>query len=102
MAIYEIPLTAEPQRFTIQLAGTVYQLTLQWRNHEMGGWTLDIADSAGAAIISGIPLVLGADLLEQYAYLNFGGQLFVINTVNEDAPTFDDLGSSTHLLFVTP
>ncbi|WP_442486047.1 phage baseplate plug family protein, partial [Escherichia coli] len=40
MAAYEIPLTAEAQRFAIQLAGKVYQMTLQWRNNAQGGWVL--------------------------------------------------------------
>lgn len=103
MASYEIPLTAEPQRFSIQLAGVVYQLTMQWRNHELGGWVLDIADASGNAILTGLALVTGANLLSQFSYLNFGGALWVVNSAGgDDAPTFDDIGTDTHLIFVTP
>lgn len=102
MAAYEIPLTAEPQRFAIQLAGTVYQMTLQWRNNAQGGWVLDIADATGTPIVSGIALVTGTDLLGQYAYLGLGGSLYVVNSSGgDDAPTFADLGTDTHLVFAT-
>lgn len=102
MAAFEIPLSAQPQSFTIQLLGVVYQMTLQWRNNAQGGWVLDIADEAGAPILSGIAVVTGTDLLGQYAYLGFGGSLYVINSAGgDDAPTFTDLGTDTHLVFVT-
>lgn len=102
MAAYEIPLTAESQRFSIQLAGVVYQMTVQWRNNAQGGWVLDIADATGTPIISGMALVTGTDLLGQYAYLGIGGSLYVVNSSGgDDAPTFTDLGSTTHLVFVT-
>ena len=102
MAAYEIPLTAEAQRFAIQLAGVVYQMTLQWRNNAQGGWVLDIADATGAPIVLGIALVTGADLLAQYGYLGLGGALYVLNSASgDDAPTFADLGTDTHLVFKT-
>lgn len=102
MAAYEIPLTAEAQRFAIQLAGKVYQMTLQWRNNAQGGWVLDIADAEGTLIVSGIALVTGTDLLGQYDYLGIGGSLLVLNSSGGDeAPTFTDLGTDTHLVFVT-
>lgn len=102
MAAYEIPLTAEAQRFAIQLAGVVYQMTLQWRNNAQGGWVLDIADAIGTPIVSGIALVTGTDLLGQYDYLGIGGALYVLNSAGgDDAPTFLDLGADTHLVFTT-
>lgn len=102
MAAYEISLTAEAQRFAIQLAGTVYQMTVQWRNNAQGGWVLDIADAGGTPIVNGIALVTGTDLLGQYAYLGIGGALLVLNSSGgDDAPTFTDLGTDTHLVFVT-
>lgn len=102
MATVEIPLSAEPQTFGIQLAGVQYQLTLIWRDDPQGGWVLDIADANSSPILSGVPLVTGADLLAQYAYLGFGGQLVVQTDHDVDAaPTFGNLGSSSHLYFVT-
>lgn len=102
MSIYEIPLTPDPQVFTITLSGTVYQLTVQYRNIDQGGWVLDIADNAGNPIVQGIPLVTGADLLSQYKHLGFAGGLYVQTTDNPDAvPTFDNLGTGAHLYWVT-
>ena len=83
------------------MAGVVYNLTLKW-NDAVQAWVMDIADSAGNNILSGIPLVTGEDLLAPFGYLNFGGQLIVQtdNSIN-DVPTFTNLGSSGNLFFVT-
>ena len=100
---FEIPLTPEPQTFAITLASTQYWMTLQYRDAPGGGWVLDIADSANKPILSGIPLVTGADLLEQYGYLNFGGELWVQTDLDPAAvPTFENLGTGSHLYFVVP
>jgi hypothetical protein len=99
---FQVPLQAAPQRLTITLAGVQYTLTLQYRNTVEGGWILDIGDSNNNPIVQGIPLVTGADLLAQYAYLGFGGQLRVQTTSNPDAvPTFENLGTDGLLWFVT-
>jgi hypothetical protein len=102
MATFEIPLSGESQDFQITLGGVQYQMTLMWRAAPQGGWVLDIADSAGNEIVSGIPLVTGCDLLGQYAYLNFGGELWVQTDADAAAvPTYDNLGTTSHLYFVT-
>ncbi|HVI10236.1 MAG TPA: hypothetical protein VND65_18240 [Candidatus Binatia bacterium] len=97
---YEIPLLDTPQTLSIVLAGISYQLRVVW-NEQNQSWVLDIADAAGTPILQGIPLVTGADLLEQFGYLEFGGQLIVQtdNNVNE-VPSFTTLGSTGHLYFV--
>lgn len=94
---YEIPLSPQPQTFNIALAGTTYGFTVQW-NVQNASWIIDIADASGNPIVSGIPMVTGCDLLEQYGYLNFGFQL-VAQTDNSPAtvPTFDALGTTAHL-----
>ncbi|MBB3004356.1 hypothetical protein FHX57_006738 [Paraburkholderia tropica] len=94
---YEIPLSAEPQTFNITLAGTTYGFTVRW-NVQNASWIIDIADSSGDAILSGIPMVTGADLLAQYGYLDFGFQL-VAQTDNspDTVPTYDTLGVTSHL-----
>lgn len=99
---YEIPLSPEPQTFAIDLAGTTYRLRLVYADVDQGGWVLDISDVSGNSIVAGIPLVTGHDLLEQYAYLGFGGQLFVATDGDPDlVPTFANLGVTSHLYFVT-
>jgi len=98
-AIYEIPLTPEAQEFAIAIAGTTYQLTLYW-NEYSSCWVLDIADKDGVAILNGIPLLAGEDLLAQYGYMNFGGTLTAV--VDGDAtanPSYDGLGSIGHVYF---
>lgn len=102
MATYRVPLSPAPQRFAIALAKINYVLTVQWRESTEGGWFLDIADSSGVPILSGIPLVTGADLLAQFAYLNLGGQLIVrTDHATDEIPTFGNLGVDSNLYFVT-
>ena len=97
---YEIPLSATPQRFKVLLSGIEYQMTLIYRPG--AGWVLDIASATGAMIVCGIPLVTGANLLEQYPHLGFSGRLWVRGSIDPDAvPTFVGLGSETLLFWVT-
>lgn len=94
MTQYEIPLTPDAQAFQIQIAETVYLI----RVHFAGGWLLDISDSDGVPMVHGIPLVTGADLLEQYRYLGFGAAMYVV-TPDDLPPGYPDLGVSAHLVF---
>lgn len=98
---YEIPLTPEAQNFSISLAGVSYQLSLKWGTFA-NAWLLDIADADGAPVLSGIPLVANTDLLSPYAYMNFGGQIVALTDNALDVPpTYDNLGTTGHLYFVT-
>ncbi len=102
MAKYKITLSTGPQKFLIQLISTTYQFVLIWRDTDQGGWYLDINDTAGNAIVNGIPLLPGSDLLAQYQYLGIGGSLYVLTDGNPlAAPTFDSLGVTTWLYFET-
>jgi hypothetical protein len=103
MAAYEIPLRPMPSRFAITLGGNVYQLVVQYRDAAMGGWVLDFNDQFGGPIACGIPLVTGANLIEQYAYLGLPGQMWVYSDGTPDAvPTFGNLGVGSHLLWIYP
>lgn len=94
---YEIPLSPQPQMFGIAIAGTTYTLTATW-NWVNASWIINIADSSGNPILSGIPMVTGADLLEQFGYLNFGFQLIAqTDNAPDVVPTFADLGTTGHL-----
>ena len=100
--VSEIPLIAASQSLGISLNGTLYNLRLAW-NVMAQSWTLDLADVNNTPILQGIPLVTGADLLEQYAYAGIGGSLYVQSDGDQTAaPTFTNLGSTGHLYFVTP
>lgn len=98
---FVLPLIPSPQTLTIPLNGVLYQLTLHWCDPAQC-WILDIADNSGNPLVQGIAVVTGADLLEQFGYLNFGGQLIAQTDNNADeVPTFNNLGSTGNLFFVT-
>jgi hypothetical protein len=97
----QIPLSGQPQTFNVMLGGVAYTFTVQYRNDPAGGWVLDIADSSGNDIVTGIALVTGANLLEQYEHLGFNGGLYVQTLDDPDAvPTFDNLGTNALLYWV--
>lgn len=100
MAKYEIPTNSQAESFSISLAGVVYQLSLHWCA-PTNSWILDIADASGQALVSGIPVIPGADLLAQYEYLGIGGQLIAVVDGNAAAPSFTGLGTTGHIYFVT-
>ena len=99
MAIEEIPLTPDNQNYSITLSGTVYQFRMVWRE---AFWCLDILNSGGVDIITGIPLITGYNLLEQYAYLNPGFSLYVFcDIAGQENPTKTDMGTYIHLYVIT-
>ncbi len=102
MSAFEIPLSPEAQTFRINLAGVTYSINLYW-NAISGFWCIDVADTSGNPLVNGIPLVANTDLLAQYPELNFNGQLIVQSDNDPNAaPTSDNLGTASHLYFVTP
>ncbi|VTP13227.1 hypothetical protein PUATCC27989T_01063 [Phytobacter ursingii] len=99
MSISEIPLSADNQKFSISIAGTVYRMRLVWRD---SFWCLDLLNSDETPVAMSLPLVAGSNLLEQYAYLNLGFSLFVnSDTEGQENPTKTDLGLYSHLYVVT-
>lgn len=100
MAFYEIPLSGVPETFSIALGPQSYRLRIGFANVDGGGWFFDLSDTAGNPILCGIPLVTGCDLLGPYRYLGIPGRLWVTTDGDPDAvPTFDDLGTTSHLYF---
>lgn len=100
----EIPLIAQNQTLTTTLAGVTYQLAVTWRDAPAnnGGWVLDISDENANPLVQGIAMVTGADLMAQHPEVGFPGQLWVQSDFDPGAvPTFDNLGSGSHLYFVT-
>jgi hypothetical protein len=99
--VFEIPTqSGAPQIETISLNGVTYTLTIFWCDPD-GVWMLNIADSTGTPIVSGLPLITGADMLEQYEYLGIGGMLLAQTDFDWTLPpTFTNLGSTGHLYFV--
>lgn len=100
MSAFEIPLIAAAQSFSVTLVGVTYSMKVRWCVPS-ACWILDIADTNDVPIVSGIPMITGADLLEQYGYLGIGGMLFVQTDNDTNAvPTYDNLGSLGRLFFV--
>lgn len=98
---YEIPFSGDPETFNIALAGTTYGFLVEW-NWVNASWIIGISDASGNPIVSGIPMVTGCDLLEQFGHLGFGFQL-VAQTDNspDTVPAFDNLGTTAHLYAIT-
>jgi hypothetical protein len=99
--VFEIPLVSVPQKFQITIAGTAYQLEVWWC-WPVECWMVNlIAADTNTQLLMGFPLVTGADLLQQYAYLGLPGQLIVQTDADVlAAPTFDNLGQLAHLYYV--
>jgi len=99
--VFEVPLTAAPQQFQIALGATNYVLTLYWCDALEGGWVLDFSDPlTGLSIVAGIPIVTGVNLFENIAYLGFTGSMFAATDGDLAAPpTYDNLGTESHVYF---
>lgn len=100
-SVYEIPVTpGAAQTFSTTIISVSYNMRLVW-NSKSNCWVLDIADQNDVPIVQGIPLVTGIDLLGQYEYLGFGGQMICLTDTNPDlVPTYQNLGDSSHLYFL--
>ncbi|MDN8543373.1 hypothetical protein QZH36_18375 [Erwinia sp. BC051422] len=99
MTITEIPLTPDNQLFDISINNSDYKMRIIWRE---SGWFLDLQNSDGGDIIAGIPLVTGADLVAQYAYLQLGFGLWLFSdSSGNTAPDQYDLGYTAHLCIIT-
>lgn len=97
--IVEVPLISVPQQFSVYLNAVSYDVTIKW--NEFGQrWVMDLSITGGDKLLSGVPFVVGQDLLEQFEYLDIGGML-VVQSDTAELPTFTDLGSLSHLYFVT-
>lgn len=99
MALSEILLSPDNQQFSLAVNGNTFSFRVLWRDT---CWVLDISDSAGTAIVSGIPLVTGADLMAQFSHLSLGFSMVVACDVpGQDYPTETDLGTRSHLYIIT-
>lgn len=103
METFLIPLLNIPQDFNITLSGVDYRIVSKFNSALLGGWVIDIYDFiTDTPIVMNIPMVTGADLLEQYAYLGFNGQLIVYTDGDELAPpTLENLGNESNLYYKT-
>lgn len=97
---YEIPLTPQPQKFSIFLGRSQWFITLRW-NHQVAHWVLDFYDSDQVLKLAGLIITTGVDLLGQHQHLGFGGSLLAQSTSDPlEPPGFNTLGGTSHLIFV--
>ena len=95
MAIYEIPLQAGNQKFSVTLGKTIYKLRIIYRTNQ---WYLDILNTAEKPLITGLLICPGIDLLEQYKHI-IPYSLYVTNSNPDELATFDSLGSKIKLYY---
>jgi hypothetical protein len=105
--LLEVPLSpSTAQKIQVTLDNTVYVAVFTW-NGVSGCWIMDLYQADGTTpVLRGTPLVTGADLLSQYAYLELGGSLVALTIAvghpPDEVPSFDDLGIDGHLYYVVP
>ena len=104
MATYLIPLDPTPQTFQIQLNGVNYSMTVKYNSQENGGWQFDLTNAdTNTPVVAGVPIITGADCLENLGYLGIGGAIVALTDGDPYAvPTFENLGINSNLYFVTP
>lgn len=105
MIPYLVPTQPQAQQIQITLGSVAYNLVLRW-NVPNDSWMMDVLDDGGNQVLSGVPLVTGADLLEQFAYLSIGGsvgagQMQAQTTSDTFAvPTYPNLGGDGNLYWL--
>jgi hypothetical protein len=89
-------------------SGIAYTLVFNWNTVTLC-WVLDIYNADGStALLMGIPMVTGSDMLEQFGHMPLGATtaLTVVSLgpfISPDAvPTFDNFGTDGHVYLVMP
>lgn len=78
----------------------IVKMNYQW-NRFSQSWAVDVSDEDGNALVTSVPIVTGCDLLAQFGYLGFSGQLIAQTDGDPQAvPTFANLGTQGHVYFV--
>lgn len=97
--VYEVPLSPIPQFFSINIGGSDFVLTFTY-NNLMKYWVMDIANAGSVPLVTGIPLITGANLTAKYAYLKLPS-FFTQTTYSPDTPpTLTNLGRDAKLYSV--
>ena len=96
---YAIPLTTGAQQFTIKLGENALQIRLVWREAQGGGWFMDLSDTDGTQVLSGLVLRCGHDLLEEHAYLGLGKLTVFLDGKSDSDPIYDDMGRQIQLIW---
>ena len=93
MALYEIPLTPQNQKFNISLGGKQYKLQFIYR---LDAWFFDVLDTSENMLISSLLICQGVNLLEQYQHI-LKGAFYSLNANKDESQAFSDLGRNIKL-----
>ena len=98
--VYQIPLTSIQQEFDIDLGEATYHIKVFY-NKIMGAWCVDLSDENKQPITQCMPLVTGANPLEQLRYKGLGG-VFLLYTEGapDHMPNLNELGTLTTLYWM--
>lgn len=99
MIFFQIPLASGNQAFNVQLSGVLYRLRLVWRDSPDRRWFMDIGYPDGRALVNGLPLAIGGNILEQHLHL-IPGEMYVIPE-GDSEPGFNDL-LTTKIYWIGP
>ena len=94
-----IPLSTVPQGFDIVLSGRRVRIVTRYFAAQDAGWTLDITEPDGSAIVTGVPIVTGDDLLRGYKHLIAGSMYYVGNADVLTPPAWGTLGVDGELIY---
>lgn len=88
---------------TVTLGQTLYDVRFYYNDVEDGGWYVDFRDADNNPILLGQALTAGENVLQQFDYLGFPGEIWV--SVNYDynlEPDFNNIGSTGKVVFYVP
>ena len=95
----EVPLNSNPEQlFSITLDGNTYDCRVMI-NSRTGVWSISFSQS-GVAILNGVSLLGGIDILKQYNIPIENAYVVNLNQTNQD-PTSDNLGAIAKLFILT-
>jgi hypothetical protein len=102
MSGFKLPFVNSNQKFNISLDGKSLSVTCVW-NQEIPAWVISIQDAnTGDDIITGVSLVTGVNLFEQFYYTGVTGFLIVYTNGNPtEIPTFESLGNESNVYYLT-
>lgn len=102
MIYYKIPVNSNypAYSFSTILDAKTYFFTLE-HNLRSDRWSMDITDSQGTILVTGVLLNYGIDLIERYALDNApSGHLFIYDTEGKsEDPTRYTLGTRFELIY---
>jgi len=106
MQYFEIPLRSDIPSYSQKATLDEVSYTLSFRfNARMDKWIMDISSSAGVALLTGVPLMMGMPLTYRFVgrTVDFPpGQFWIIDETDQGRdPGRDTLGLNIKLIYTT-